>query len=75
MAAFLSGVTRAPFTAFVLVLEMTDRHSAIFPLMVASLVASLVAKLVDGKSCYERRCEGYLATLEPSEKAPLQKSV
>ena len=75
MAAFLSGVTRAPFTAFVLVLEMTDRHSAIFPLMVASLVASLVAKLVDGKSCHERRCEGYLATLEPSEKAPLQKSV
>lgn len=69
MASFLSGVTRAPFTAFVLVLEMTDRHSAIFPLMMASLVASLVAKLVDNKSCYERRCESYLATLAPTEKA------
>jgi H+/Cl- antiporter ClcA len=60
MASFLSAVTRAPFTAFVLVLEMTDRHSAIFPLMMASLVASLVGKLVDGKSCYERRCETLL---------------
>jgi H+/Cl- antiporter ClcA len=70
MAAFLSGVTRAPFTAFVLVLEMTDRHSAIFPLMMASLVASLVGKLVDGKSCYERRCETLLKQYE-SLPAPL----
>lgn len=62
MASFLSGVTRAPFTAFVLVLEMTDRHSAIFPLMMASLVASLAAKIVDGRSCYEQRCEAYLKT-------------
>ncbi len=60
MTAFLSGVTRAPFTAFVLVLEMTDRHSAIFPLMVASLLASLAAKLVDGRSFYEQRCQMYL---------------
>jgi H+/Cl- antiporter ClcA len=60
MAGFLSGVTRAPFTAFVLVLEMTDRHSAIFPLMMASLVASLAAKFVDSRSWYERRCEAYL---------------
>lgn len=65
MASFLSGVTRAPFTAFVLVLEMTDRHSAIFPLMVASLVASLIAKFVDGKSCYETRCEAYLRAMVP----------
>ncbi len=60
MAAFLSAMTRAPFTAFVLVLEMTDRHSAIFALMVASLLASLVAKLVDAKSFYEIRCAAYL---------------
>lgn len=69
MTSFLSGVTRAPFTAFVLVLEMTDRHSAIFPLMMASLVASLIAKLVDSRSFYERRCEAYLESLKIEESA------
>jgi len=37
MAAFLSAIIRAPFTAWVIVMEMTDRHSAIFPLMIASV--------------------------------------
>lgn len=40
MAAFLSANLRAPFTAWVIVMEMTDRHQAIFPLMVASVAAS-----------------------------------
>jgi H+/Cl- antiporter ClcA len=40
MSAFLSANLRAPFTAWVIVMEMTDRHQAIFPLMVASLTAS-----------------------------------
>lgn len=39
MSAFLSANLGAPFTAWVIVFEMTDRHSAIFPLMTASLVA------------------------------------
>lgn len=39
MAAFLSAIVRAPFTAWVIVMEMTDRHEAIFPLMVASLIS------------------------------------
>lgn len=38
MSAFLSAIIRAPFTAWVIVMEMTDKHQAIFPLMVASLV-------------------------------------
>ena len=39
MSAFLSAIVRAPFTAWVIVMEMTDRHQAIFPLMVASLIS------------------------------------
>jgi len=39
MAAFLSANLRAPFTAWVIVMEMTNRHQAIFPLMVTSLIA------------------------------------
>lgn len=35
MVSFLTGVTRTPFTSAILVLEMTDRHSVIFHLMLA----------------------------------------
>jgi H+/Cl- antiporter ClcA len=66
MIAFLSGVTRAPFTSFVLVMEMTDRHSAIFAMMVASLVASLAAKIIDSKSFYERSAARLIRTLPKS---------
>lgn len=59
MIAFLTGVTRAPFTSFVLVLEMTDRHSAIFSMMIAALLASVVAKAIDPKSFYDRVKEDY----------------
>ncbi len=62
MVAFLTGVTRTPFTSFVLVLEMTDRHSALFPMMVAAMSAHAASHLVDHESFYER----VRATLTPS---------
>lgn len=70
MIAFLSGVTRAPFTAFVLVLEMTDRHSAIFAMMLTALVATLAAKLFEAKSFYERVQESLLAETKPGASTP-----
>lgn len=53
MVAFLTGVTRTPFTSAILVLEMTDRHNVIFYLMLAGMVASLVSMLVDRHSFYD----------------------
>ncbi|WP_460637527.1 chloride channel protein [Larkinella harenae] len=60
MVSFLTGVVRSPFTAAILVLEMTDRHSAIFPLLLGGLTAQLVASLVDHRSLYEHLKEGFL---------------
>lgn len=54
MVAFLTGVTRTPFTSFVLVLEMTDRHSALFPMMIAAMSAFAASHLVHHESFYER---------------------
>ncbi|HEY0976429.1 MAG TPA: chloride channel protein [Flavobacteriales bacterium] len=54
MCAFLTGVTRSPFTSAILVLEMTDRHSAIFQLMYASMIAGIFAHVVDRRSFYDR---------------------
>ncbi|MDB5038894.1 MAG: hypothetical protein JWQ35_2422 [Bacteriovoracaceae bacterium] len=60
MVGFLTAVTHCPFTSVVLILEMTDHHSAIFPLMAAALVAQGVAFSFDSKSFYEKAKIFYL---------------
>ncbi len=47
MAAFLSAIIRAPFTGWIVVMEMTDRHSAIFPLMIASLIGNQTLRFLE----------------------------
>ena len=63
MISFLTGLTRAPFTAFLLVLEMTDRRSVIFPMMLSALIADAVSLLVDRKSFYHRMRDVFLSEL------------
>jgi H+/Cl- antiporter ClcA len=53
MVGFLTGVTRSPFTAAILVLEMTDRHSVIFYLILAAMASSLISVLIDKHSLYD----------------------
>lgn len=68
MIGFLSGVTRSPFTSAILVLEMTDRHGAIFPFMLAGLVATLSGRLVERRSMYRGLLQHYLLREEnPTE--------
>jgi len=63
MVAFLTGVTRTPFTSAILVLEMTDRHNVIFHLMLAGMAASLTAMLVDKHSFYDHLKYQYMHDL------------
>jgi H+/Cl- antiporter ClcA len=67
MVAFLTGITRTPFTSAILVLEMTDRHSVIFHLMLAAMIANIAALLVDKNSFYEQLKKQYVVELEKSE--------
>ena len=60
MVGFLTGVTRTPFTSAILVLEMTDRHSIIFHLLIAALIAQLSALLIDRHSFYDHLKKQYL---------------
>lgn len=53
MVAFLTGITRAPFTSAIIVLEMTDRHSLIFHLMLAGMVSSIASIVVSRHSLYD----------------------
>jgi H+/Cl- antiporter ClcA len=60
MVGFLTGVTRTPFTSAILVLEMTDRHNVIFHLMLAGMLASLAAMVIDRHSFYDHLKYQYL---------------
>ncbi|GAA4455646.1 chloride channel protein [Nibrella saemangeumensis] len=73
MVSFLTGVARSPFTATILVVEMTDRNMVIFPLLVGALVAQLVATLVDSRSLYERSKSTFFAEAlqQPGAPAPV----
>ncbi len=62
MVGFLTGVTRTPFTSAVLVLEMTDRHSVIFHLMLAALISNGAALIIDKHSLYDQLKKNYLET-------------
>jgi H+/Cl- antiporter ClcA len=46
MSAYLSGVTRAPVTSFIIMMEMTNSHHMLIPLMSAAVIASGVSKLI-----------------------------
>lgn len=73
MVAFLTGVTRSPFTSAILVLEMTDRHNIIFHLMMAGMVAGLISVLIDKHSLYDHLKDTYLAESYKEGPAPEEK--
>lgn len=68
MVAFLTGITRAPFTSAIIVLEMTDRHSLIFHLMLAGMVSSIVSILVSRHSLYDLIKVSLLAEIRAESK-------
>jgi H+/Cl- antiporter ClcA len=68
MVAFLTGITRSPFTSAILVLEMTDRHNLILHLMIAGTVASIVSIIIDKHSFYDHLKHQYLHEINQEEK-------
>ena len=73
MVAFLTGITRAPFTSAIIVLEMTDRHSLIFHLMLAGMVSSLISSMVTKRSLYDYLKISYLEELRSDEENEREK--
>lgn len=54
MVAFLTGITRTPFTSFILVLEMSNSHDVILYLMLASVIANVCSRIVSTQGFYEQ---------------------
>jgi len=53
MVAHFSGVTQAPLTTFIIVMEMTDNHSIVLPLMATALIAHGISRIVCRESLYQ----------------------
>lgn len=65
MAAYFAGVVQAPITAFVIVMEMTDNHDMVVPLMLATLLATAVSRLICPRPLYKALADNYLARVRP----------
>jgi H+/Cl- antiporter ClcA len=52
MVSYLTGVVRAPITAFVITSEMTNNHAMVIPLMAAALIANAASQLVLEEGLY-----------------------
>jgi H+/Cl- antiporter ClcA len=74
MVGFLTGVTRTPFTSAILVLEMTDRNSVIFYLLIAGILAQLVSLFVNKHSLYDHLKVQTLHDLTHEEEKPEPKT-
>lgn len=76
MVAYFSGVVQAPITAFVIVMEMTDNHAMVLPLMATSFVAYSVSRIVCPTPLYKSLAQGFIQrhakTGEPAIHAPRQ---
>ena len=53
MVAYFAGVAQAPLTAFIIVMEMTDNHDMVIPLMAAALIGHGTSTLICRKPLYK----------------------
>ncbi|MGV8934215.1 MAG: chloride channel protein [Gallionellaceae bacterium] len=60
MVAYFSGVVQAPITAFVIVMEMTDNHDMVIPLMAASIIASITSRMICHTPLYKTLADNFL---------------
>ena len=52
MAAFFTGAAHAPVTAILIMFEMTGDYNIILPLMLASVVSTLISRVLSRESIY-----------------------
>lgn len=64
MVAYFSGVTQAPLTSFVIVMEMTDNHDLVLPLMATALTAHGVSRIICHEPLYKALAERFVRRME-----------
>jgi len=59
MTAYFAGMLQTPLTSFVIVMEMTNSHEIMIPLMATAFLASGTSKLIHSVPLYLALCEAY----------------
>jgi H+/Cl- antiporter ClcA len=70
MVAYFTGVVQTPITAFVIVMEMTDNHTMLLPLMATAFIAYATSRLVCHEPVYRALAQGFLDRLRGEEPNP-----
>ena len=70
MVAYFAGVTQAPITAFVIIMEMTDNHEMLLPLMSAAFIANLCSKLVCPAPLFHTMAVNFISKPSPKAEKP-----
>jgi CIC family chloride channel protein len=52
MAGFFGASAHAPLTAIIILFEMTQNYNIILPLMLTTVIATVIAQLIDAESIY-----------------------
>ncbi len=60
MVGSFSGVVQSPLTAFVIVMEMTNSHDMVIPLIATSVLAYSVSRLVCPRPVYHNLARGFI---------------
>ena len=68
MVAYFAGVTQAPITAFVIVMEMTDNHEMILPLMAAAFIAKLCSRAICPTPLFHTMAQNFIYKPPPRKK-------
>lgn len=59
MTAYFSGMLQSPLTSFAIVMEMTNSHEILIPLMATAFLASRTSKLINTRPLYLALCDAY----------------
>lgn len=65
MVAYFAGVVQAPITAFVIVVEMTNDHAMMVPLMLAALIGAATSRLICHEGIYHALSHRFLPGRDP----------
>jgi H+/Cl- antiporter ClcA len=70
MVGYFTGVVQAPITAFVIVMEMTDNHTMLLPLMATAFIANTISKIICPEPIYRALASAFLSPPEPAPENP-----
>jgi len=69
MVAYFAGVTQAPITAFVIIMEMIDSHDMLLPLMATAFIAKICSRLICPTPLFHTMAKNFINKTESHEKS------